>query len=122
MEEAQAIGGIRSVEFLQKINAWRSRHGLAERPLPWVDGPDVWAQGDGSGIRVCVRKRPMLQAELRAHDFDVVSIGPGPGRLTVHEPRTRVDLCKAIESHGFGADLNIALAPTLGWLHSATSA
>ena len=116
------MGGIRSVEFLQKINAWRSRHRLAERPLPWVDGPDVWAQGDGSGIRVCVRKRPMLQAELRAHDFDVVSIGPGPARLTVHEPRTRVDLCKAIESHGFGADLNIALAPALGWLHSATSA
>ena len=122
VEEAQAMGGIRSVEFLQKINAWRSRHRLAERPLPWVDGTDVWAQGDGSGIRVCVRKRPMLQAELRAHDFDVVSIGPGPARLTVHEPRTRVDLCKEIESHGFGADLNIALAPALGWLHSATSA
>ena len=115
VEEAQAMGGIRSVEFLQKIKAWRSKHRLPERPLPWVDGRDVWAQGDGSGIRVCVRKRPMLQGELRAHDFDVVSTGPGPGLLTVHEPRTRVDLSKEIESHGFGADagLNIALAPAL---------
>ena len=103
VEDAQAMGGIHSVEFLQKIKAWRCKHRLPERPLPWADG-DVWAHGDGSGIRVCVRKRPMLQGELRAHDFDVVSTGPGPARLTVHEPRTRVDLCKEVESHGFGAN------------------
>ena len=122
VEEAQAMGGIRSVEFLQKIKAWRSRHRLAERPLPWVDGPDVWAQGDGSGIRVCVRKRPMLQAELRAHDFDVVSIGPGPARLTVHEPRTRVDLCKEIESHGFGVDAIFSEADGNDAIYRATLA
>ena len=116
------MGGIRSVEFLQKIKAWRSRHRLAERPLPWVDGPDVWAQGDSSGIRVCVRKRPMLQTELRAHDFDVVSIGPGPARLTVHEPRTRVDLCKEIESHGFGVDAVFSEADGNDTIYRATLA
>ena len=38
------------------------------------------------------------------HDFDVVSAGGDGRRLTVHEPKTRVDLSKDVLAHGFGFD------------------
>ena len=44
------------------------------------------------------------QAEVVRHDFDVVSAGGDGRRLTVHEPKTRVDLSKDVLAHGFGFD------------------
>ena len=40
------------------------------------------------------------KAERLNHDFDVISCLPDSS-LVVHEPRTRVDLTKAIENHRF---------------------
>ena len=98
------MGGIRSVEFLQKIKAWRSEHRLPDRPLPFACGHDVWAHGDSSGIRVCVRKRPMLRVETLRHDFDVVTCAPCHSSLVIHEPKTRVDLVKSIDNQRFNFD------------------
>ena len=99
-KDAESRGGIESVDFLRKIREYREAHGLAAAPAPWAGG-DVW--GEAGRIRVCVRKRPMLKIEELRHDFDVVTCEPS-GTFVVHEPKTRVDLAKAIESQRFACD------------------
>lgn len=100
---------IEAVDFLRLLAAYRSEHGIGE-PIPWVacNGTDVWAAAHGSAaasrIRVCVRKRPMLTSERRNRDFDVVDVTGGGASLMVHEPKTRVDLAKALESQAFDFD------------------
>ena len=100
-KDAESRGGIESVDFLRKIREYREAHGLAAAPAPWAGG-DVW--GEAGRIRVCVRKRPMLKIEELRHDFDVVTCEPSGTSLVVHEPKTRVDLAKAIESQRFACD------------------
>jgi len=105
-KEAESRGGIESVDFLRKIREYRQAHGLSETPEPW-EGSDIWDIGgasDTSRIRVCVRKRPMLRVEQIAHDFDVISSEAGHSSLVVHEPRTKVDMSKAVENHRFVFD------------------
>ena len=60
----------------------------------------------------------MLQVERLNHDFDAVDVaakgggeaegkgaeGEGNDTIVVHEPRTRVDLTRSLESHAFGFD------------------
>ena len=94
-KNAEGRGGIESVDFLRKIEEYRRENsvGAAEE---WSGG-DLWE--GSSGILVFVRKRPMLRHELVRHDFDVVSVDTNHGGLVVHEPKTRVDLVKAIENH-----------------------
>ena len=79
------------------------RPSLPGPPVEYTGG-DLWdADGRGSSsterILVCVRKRPMLRAELATHDFDVVSVDAHHGGLVVHEPKARVDLVKSVEHH-----------------------
>ena len=106
---AEEFGGIEAVEFLQKIQHYRASNGLAGAPVPWTAESDVgqhiWTSQHGtSAIRVCVRKRPMLHIEHKRLDFDVVSAEAGHTGLTVHEPKTKVDLSKAVDNHRFGFD------------------
>ena len=58
--------------------------------------------------------------EQLQHDFDVVSTAGGGGSLVVHEPRTRVDLSKAIESHAFGFDAVFSEADGNAAIYGAT--
>ncbi|KAL3914135.1 MAG: hypothetical protein SGPRY_007729, partial [Prymnesium sp.] len=123
-KEAEGRGGIESVDFLNGIQAYRRAHGL-HTVAPWPKGQHVWTSTHGSSrIRVCVRKRPMLKASLLPipplgenkhlkathgverlrHDFDIISAPGGCGSLVVHEPRTKVDLTKAVDSHEFAFD------------------
>jgi len=100
--DAEGRGGIESVDFLRKIREYRKSHNLTDEPTPWpAERGDVWGSNDPSRIRVCVRKRPMLRVERLRHDFDVITCEPSHEQLVVHEPRTKVDLAKAIESHRF---------------------
>lgn len=102
-KDAEGRGGIESVEFLRKIKEYREQHSIGE-PCQYLGG-DLWNAGAGdSRILVCVRKRPMLRVELQKHDFDVISVDPHHGGLVVHEPKTRVDLVKAVEHHRFSFD------------------
>ncbi|KAL1522562.1 hypothetical protein AB1Y20_017547 [Prymnesium parvum] len=103
-KEAEGRGGIESVDFLNRINEYRRLHGLSA-PAPWPRSKHIWdAEHGSSNIRVCVRKRPMLKVERHRHDFDIISAPGGSGALVVHEPRTKVDLTKAVESHEFCFD------------------
>ena len=61
-------------------------------------------------IRVVVRKRPMSRSESaaadRGDDTDVVQPldHGGYGRVLVHQPRTRVDLTREVETTAFAFD------------------
>jgi hypothetical protein len=99
---AEAFGGLDSLEFLHKIEAWRRKRGLGGAPVAF-DNPHIWSADHGtSAIRVCVRKRPMLQVEHDRLDFDVVSAEIDHYSVTVHEPKVKVDLSKAVEHVQFG--------------------
>ena len=69
---ADAGIGVDAVDFLRLLDGARHAQGLTS-PAIWQEGAHVW---DGSPatsrIRVCVRKRPMLQTERLKHDFDCV--------------------------------------------------
>ncbi|KAL1115602.1 hypothetical protein AAG570_005892 [Ranatra chinensis] len=54
-------------------------------------------------ITVCVRKRPLNSAESERRELDVITI-PRQDIVTVHEPKTKVDLTKYIENQHFRFD------------------
>ena len=52
-----------------------------------------------------VRKRPLSADEHRMRMFDVVTVAHGSARsVVVHEPKTRVDMCRSIDHHAFVFD------------------
>ena len=72
-----------------------------------------------TNIKVCVRKRPLNEkgdhilgsvlkdVEIRSNNFDVVTTKTASfpdAVVTVHEPKTRVDLTRNIENHQFSLD------------------
>jgi len=54
-------------------------------------------------IRVVVRKRPISKRELGQGDRDVMEVGRR-GQVWIHEPKTKVDLTKIIETQEFRFD------------------
>jgi hypothetical protein len=58
---------------------------------------------DDMAIRVVVRKRPLSRSEDNRGDRDVLDIHPG-GQVLVHEPKTKVDLTKVVETQEFFFD------------------
>eukprot|EP00602_Paraphysomonas_sp_CaronLab_P000228 CAMPEP_0185030702 /NCGR_PEP_ID=MMETSP1103-20130426/17711_1 /TAXON_ID=36769 /ORGANISM="Paraphysomonas bandaiensis, Strain Caron Lab Isolate" /LENGTH=1021 /DNA_ID=CAMNT_0027565921 /DNA_START=233 /DNA_END=3298 /DNA_ORIENTATION=+ len=58
---------------------------------------------DDMAIRVVVRKRPVSRSETGKGDRDVLEIRPG-GHVLVHEPKTKVDLTKVVETQEFFFD------------------
>lgn len=54
-------------------------------------------------IRVVVRKRPLSRTEQNRGEKDVMDIDEG-GLVYVHEPKTKVDLTKIIETQSFKFD------------------
>jgi len=57
-----------------------------------------------SRIKVVVRKRPLNNKELQNGEIDLIEIHPGGERLTIAEPKTRVDLTKFVHNHDFTFD------------------
>ena len=55
-------------------------------------------------IRVSVRKRPLSLKEKATGEVDVLQVAGGKGRVIVHQPKTRVDLEKVVESGVFEFD------------------
>eukprot|EP00741_Cyanophora_paradoxa_P011023 tig00020553_g10655.t1 len=54
-------------------------------------------------IRVAVRKRPLHKKEIARREVDIVTVD-GKQTLSVHEPKTKVDLTKYIEKHDWVFD------------------
>merc|ERR1719436_1727531 len=54
-------------------------------------------------ITVCIRKRPMSQKELKKKEVDVVTV-PQKDQITIHEPKTKVDLTKYLDNQHFRFD------------------
>ncbi|RKP07102.1 P-loop containing nucleoside triphosphate hydrolase protein [Thamnocephalis sphaerospora] len=54
-------------------------------------------------IRVCVRKRPLNKKELAKSETDIIDVGSRK-RLTVNEPKVKLDLTKFTEEHKFVFD------------------
>eukprot|EP00092_Neocalanus_flemingeri_P032469 GFUD01035315.1.p1 GENE.GFUD01035315.1~~GFUD01035315.1.p1 ORF type:complete len:751 (+),score=173.98 GFUD01035315.1:188-2440(+) len=54
-------------------------------------------------ITVCIRKRPMNQKELKKKEVDVVTV-PTKDKITIHEPKSKVDLTKYLENQQFRFD------------------
>ena len=58
---------------------------------------------DDMAIRVVVRKRPLSGTEMSKGDRDVLEIRSA-GQVLVHEPKTKVDLTKVVETQEFFFD------------------
>merc|ERR1719167_1653803 len=82
-------------EFLQMILDYKEQ--LEFNPL--VDGDPM----SNHQITVCIRKRPMSQKELKRKDVDVVTV-PAKDQITIHEPKTKVELTKYLENQHFRFD------------------
>merc|ERR1719415_6367 len=54
-------------------------------------------------ITVCIRKRPMSQKELKKKEVDVVTV-PQREMITIHEPKSKVDLTKYLDNQHFRFD------------------
>jgi kinesin family protein 2/24 len=54
--------------------------------------------GGGGRVRVCVRKRPIFKAELKDHEFDVLTC-IGKHKLIVHDARMHMDMKKMYLHH-----------------------
>lgn len=118
-----------SVAFVKQIAAYRTQLGVQAQPTRCGSDATVWDRGSSSAadsrIRVVVRKRPMLQSEREALQFDSITVLPPlnavassgttpafgtadtPGLPTlsaVHEARKRVDETKEIQTHEFQFD------------------
>ena len=82
-------------EFEMMIKQYRNT--LDYRPLTGGDAME------DHQICVCVRKRPMNKKETTKRDIDVVTI-PNKDNITIHEPKTKVDLTKYLENQTFRFD------------------
>jgi len=54
-------------------------------------------------ITVCIRKRPMSQKEVKKKEIDVVTVST-KDNITIHEPKSKVDLTKYLENQQFRFD------------------
>ena len=78
--------------FLQMILDYKEE--LDIKPL--VDGDPV----SENRITVCIRKRPMNCKEENRKEVDVVTVAT-KDQVTIHEPKTKVDLTKYLENQHF---------------------
>jgi len=82
-------------EFLQMILDYKEE--LEFNPLQ--DGDPI----GNHQITVCIRKRPMSQKEIKKKEVDVVTI-PSREGITIHEPKSKVDLTKYLDNQHFRFD------------------
>jgi len=54
-------------------------------------------------ITVCIRKRPLASKEIKKKEVDVVTV-PSKDQLTIHEPKSKVDLTKYLDNQNFRFD------------------
>jgi kinesin family protein 2/24 len=83
-------------EFRRMISQYKKT--LDFRPLTSSD------QVSNHQITVCVRKRPMNKKEMNRSEIDVVTV-PYKNSITVHEPKSKVDLTKFLENQQFRFDI-----------------
>jgi len=82
-------------EFLQMILDYKED--LEFNPLQ--DGDPI----ANHQITVCIRKRPMSQKEMKKKEVDVVTVST-KDNITIHEPKSKVDLTKYLENQQFRFD------------------
>merc|ERR1719315_720098 len=82
-------------EFLQMILDYKEE--LEFNPLQ--DGDPI----ANHQITVCIRKRPMSQKEMKKKEVDVVTV-PSRDMITIHEPKSKVDLTKYLDNQHFRFD------------------
>merc|ERR550519_666834 len=82
-------------EFLQMILDYKDE--LDFNPLQ--DGDPI----ANHQITVCIRKRPMSQKEMKKKEVDVVTV-PSKDCITIHEPKSKVDLTKYLDNQHFRFD------------------
>ena len=79
-------------EFQQMIDDFKEDLDLQ----PLQDGDPI----SNNRITVCIRKRPLSAKEEKARDVDVVTMA-SRDHVTIHEPKTKVDLTKFLENQQF---------------------
>ena len=89
------------VVFLVMVKRWREARLPAGGTAADRSGGAPFSEAT---IRCCVRKRPLLDREVEAKVFDVVSCsgqGADMGSCVLHEPREKVDMSKTLAHHTF---------------------
>ena len=79
-------------EFQQMIDDFKEDLDLQ----PLQDGDPI----SNNRITVCIRMRPLSAKEEKARDVDVVTMA-SRDHVTIHEPKTKVDLTKFLENQQF---------------------
>ena len=79
-------------QFARAIAEYRfgsscSRGQAEQKPIP----------GDGGGVRVCVRKRPIFRHEIDNSEFDCITASGGG--VVVHDARMHADMRRLMMSH-----------------------
>ena len=96
-------------EFQQMIDDYKEDLDLH----PLQDGDPV----ANNRITVCIRKRPLSSKEEKAKDVDVVTVA-SRDHVTIHEPKTKVDLTKFLENQQFRLLYCFQCAQCLGGFHN----
>ena len=97
-------------EFQAAIGRFRAFEGVSEpgdfevanrggRITNSDGGDDGGGDGPVASVRVFVRKRPIFKPELKALEFDAVTVLPGSRRVVVHDARMHADMRRMLMNH-----------------------
>ncbi|KAJ3041819.1 Kinesin-like protein kif24 [Rhizophlyctis rosea] len=95
------------MQLTDRIEAFRKdcRQQVVETPDISIEGLE--GNNDNMRIRVCVRKRPINETEIANNNIDILTTRTATypnAQIHIHEPKTRLDLSRDIETHSFGFD------------------
>lgn len=99
----------RETDIQSNTNITRTSQRKAVSAAPSVPSPAASREIEESAsaadmmIRVVVRKRPLSKSELNRQERDILEIQKN-GIILVHEPKTKVDLTRVIETQAFFFD------------------
>jgi len=105
---AQQAQILEEKEALRKIDPGNPNWEFLQMILDYKDQLEFNPLQDGDvlldhRISVCVRKRPLAQKEIKKKECDVITC-PNKDQVIVHEPKTKVDLTKYLDSQIFRFD------------------
>ncbi|KAK9720918.1 Kinesin-like protein kif2a [Basidiobolus ranarum] len=106
-QQGEAFEVARYVEMINEIRVELDTKMVGSRRRSIGNGASN--TGKDVSIQVCVRKRPLSSKESNSHAFDIATSVPSKHRNTlsrvyVHEPKSRLDLTKTIETQWFDFD------------------
>ncbi|MQM12826.1 hypothetical protein Taro_045745 [Colocasia esculenta] len=96
-------GGSFDDDFDATTSRQQKGQGDSSNKLSTMEKEPIGKESNVAKIKVVVRKRPLNKKEISRKEDDIVTVDDGT-RLTVHEPKLKVDLTAYVEKHEFYFD------------------